>query len=58
LDVVIQNIVATGTRGHKIDLISILKAFLGAEYNPKKFSGLVFRIERPKPRPSYSARGR
>jgi len=44
----IQNIVASVTLGHKIDLVSILKSFRNVEYRPKKFPGLVFRLKRPK----------
>jgi len=46
--VTIQNVVASGTLGHKIDLISIMKTFPNSEYNPKRFPGLVFRLKRPK----------
>ncbi len=48
MDVVIQNVVASGTLGHRIDLISILKTFPGVKYNPKKFPGLIFKLKRPK----------
>ena len=44
----IQNIVASVTLGHKIDLVSILKSFRNVEYRPKKYPGLVFRLKRPK----------
>lgn len=47
-DVTIQNIVASVTLDHKIDLISILKSFRNVEYKPKRFPGLVFRLKRPK----------
>ena len=47
-DVSIQNVVASVTLGHKIDLISIMKSFRNVEYRPKKFPGLVFRLKRPK----------
>ena len=46
--VVIQNVVATAALGTKIDLIAIMKVFRHAEYRPKRFPGLVFRIKRPK----------
>lgn len=45
---IIQNIVASATLFHKIDLISIMKSFQNVEYRPKKFPGLVFRLKRPK----------
>lgn len=47
-DVTIQNIVASVTLDHKIDLISILKSFRNVEYKPKRFPSLVFRLKRPK----------
>jgi transcription initiation factor TFIID TATA-box-binding protein len=47
-DVTVQNIVASATLGHKIDLVSILKSFKNVEYQPKRFPGLVFRLKRPK----------
>jgi transcription initiation factor TFIID TATA-box-binding protein len=47
-DVIVQNMVASATLGHKIDLASILKSFRNVEYRPKKFPGLVFRLKRPK----------
>lgn len=47
-DVIVQNIVASVTLGHEIDLVSILKSFQNVEYRPKKFPGLVFRLKRPK----------
>jgi len=43
-----QNVVASGTLGHRIDLNAIMKSFPNVEYNPKKFPGLVFRLRRPK----------
>lgn len=47
-NVEIQNVVAVGSLDQKIDLLSIMKAFLNVEYRPKKFPGLVFRLKRPK----------
>ena len=47
-DVQIQNVVAVATLNQKIDLIAILKVFRNAEYKPKVFPGLVFRMKRPK----------
>ena len=48
LDVRIENVVATGSLDQKIDLLAIMKVFVNAEYNPKRFPGLVFRLKRPK----------
>jgi transcription initiation factor TFIID TATA-box-binding protein len=48
LDVRIQNVVASGNLGHRIDLDAIVKSFPHVEYNPKRFPGLVFRLKRPK----------
>lgn len=47
-DVQIQNVVAVASLNQKIDLLAILKVFRNAEYRPKKFPGLVFRLKRPK----------
>ena len=48
LDVTVQNIVASATLDHKVDLVSILKSFKNVEYQPKRFPGLVFRLKSPK----------
>ncbi len=48
LDIRIENVVATGSLDQKIDLLAIMKVFVNAEYNPKRFPGLVFRLKRPK----------
>ena len=48
MDVRIQNVVASGNLGHRIDLDAIVKSFPHVEYNPKRFPGLVFRLKRPK----------
>jgi transcription initiation factor TFIID TATA-box-binding protein len=48
LEIVIQNVVATASLDQKIDLIAIIKAFRNVEYRPKRFPGLVFRLESPK----------
>jgi len=47
-DVKIQNVVAVGTLDQKMDLLSILKVFRNAEYRPKRFPGLVFKMKSPK----------
>lgn len=44
----IQNVVATAALNHEIDLNAVVKTFPEAEYRPKKFPGVIFRIERPK----------
>jgi transcription initiation factor TFIID TATA-box-binding protein len=48
LDLKIENVVATASLDQKIDLLAIMKVFINAEYNPKRFPGLVFRLKRPK----------
>ena len=47
-EVEIQNVVATSALGTSIDLLDIIKVFRNAEYRPKKFPGLVFRLKQPK----------
>jgi len=44
----VENVVASATLDQKIDLQAILKVFQNAEYHPKQFPGLVFRLKRPK----------
>lgn len=44
----VENVVATATLDHKMDLLGIMKVFGNAEYRPKRFPGLVFRLKRPK----------
>ena len=44
----IQNIVAVATLGLKLDLLAVMKAFRNVKYDPKRFPGLVFRLNRPK----------
>jgi len=46
LAVRIENVVASGTLEHKIDLDAVVQAFPEAEYRGK-FPGVVFRMERP-----------
>ncbi len=48
LDIRIVNVVATASLEQKIDLPAIKKVFRNVEYNPKKLSGIVFRLKRPK----------
>jgi len=47
-DVEIQNVVAVGSLGQKMDLLAIMKVFRNAEYRPKRFPGLVFKLKQPK----------
>jgi len=44
----IENIVASATVKHGIELNSVVKAFPNAEYRPGRFPGLVFRLKKPK----------
>jgi transcription initiation factor TFIID TATA-box-binding protein len=48
LEIEIQNVVATATLNQKFNLHEILHTFPNAEYRPKRFPGLVFRLKRPK----------
>ena len=47
-EITIQNVVATGSLKHGIDLNAIVKAFPDVEYRPTVFSGLAFRLKKPK----------
>ncbi|MFQ6076107.1 MAG: TATA-box-binding protein [Candidatus Bathyarchaeia archaeon] len=47
-DVQIQNVVAVANLHQNINLHSIKKALMNAEYRPKLFPGLVLRLKRPK----------
>jgi transcription initiation factor TFIID TATA-box-binding protein len=44
----IENIVASATVKHEIELNSVMKAFPDAEYHPGRFPGLVFRLKKPR----------
>jgi transcription initiation factor TFIID TATA-box-binding protein len=46
--ITIQNIVASAALNQKINLKLIVEKFPHAEYNPKVFPGLVFRLKKPK----------
>ena len=48
IDVKIQNVVATGYVNQRFDLNAIKRTFESAEYNPKRFPGLVFRLKSPR----------
>ncbi len=47
-DVKIQNVVASASLKHELDIMAVFKAFPYAEYKPEVFPGLVFRLRRPK----------
>ncbi|NLL95033.1 MAG: TATA-box-binding protein [Thermoplasmatales archaeon] len=44
----IQNVVASTSLEQELDLYAIEEALEGAEYNPKRFPGLVYRLKKPK----------
>ncbi|NOQ53665.1 MAG: TATA-box-binding protein [Thermoplasmata archaeon] len=44
----VENVVATSTIGAELDLNHIVLALEGAEYNPEKFPGIVYRLKDPK----------
>ncbi len=44
----INNVVASTSIGHEIDLISLVQVLEGVDYNPKRFPGLVYRSKDPK----------
>ena len=44
----IENVVASTSIGHEIDLISLLMVLEGVDYNPKRFPGIVYRTNDPK----------
>ena len=44
----IENVVASTSLGQELDLNAIELALDGAEYNPKQFPGLVYRLKEPK----------
>lgn len=48
LNVKIQNVVASASLKHSIDVRAIYKAFPQTEYKPRSFPGLVFRLKKPK----------
>jgi len=47
-EVRIQNVVATASPKHGINLDAIVKAFPNVEYRPERFPGLAFRLKKPK----------
>ncbi|NIR86801.1 TATA-box-binding protein [Candidatus Bathyarchaeota archaeon] len=46
-DIKIENVVASASLGHGIDLQAVVKAFPTVEYRPKVFPGLVFHTKKP-----------
>ncbi len=44
----IENVVATSTIGTELDLNAIALVLEGADYEPKRFPGIVYRIKDPK----------
>ncbi len=47
-EITIQNVVATGSLKHDIDLKDIVRAFPDVQYQPEAFPGLAFRLKKPK----------
>ena len=47
-EITIENVVASASLDHGIDLEAVVKAFPAVEYRPDVFPGLVFRTKRPK----------
>ena len=47
-DIIIQNIVASAALDQRISLKTIVEKFPQAEYSPRVFPGLVFRLKKPK----------
>lgn len=44
----IENVVASTSIDHEIDLIPLVQAWEGVDYNPKQFPGLIYRTNDPK----------
>jgi len=44
----IENVVASASLKHGIDIKAVCKSFPGTEYKPEIFPGLVFRLNKPK----------
>jgi transcription initiation factor TFIID TATA-box-binding protein len=47
-EIIIHNVVATGSLKHGFDLNAIIKAFPHVNYRPEVFPGLPFRLKKPK----------
>ena len=48
VDVQIENVVAIAALNQHLDLNAILEATPGARYNPERFSGLVYKLQKPR----------
>ncbi len=48
LTVKIENVVAVASLKHRIELSAVTQAFPDVDYRPKRFPGLVFRLQRPR----------
>jgi transcription initiation factor TFIID TATA-box-binding protein len=48
LAVKIENVVASASLKHGIDLNAVVKAFPVVDYRPKRFPGLIFKLKRPR----------
>ena len=48
LDFEIQNVVACADLNQNINLLDVMKFFVNVKYEPRRFPGLVFRLNRPK----------
>ena len=46
--VTVENVVASASLDHPVDLDAITRLFPTAEYRPEQFPGLVFRLKKPK----------
>jgi len=46
--ITIQNVVASATLNQKVDLNAVVKGYLGVEYRPEQFPGLIYRMDEPK----------
>lgn len=44
----IENVVASATLKHRIDLMSVARAFPKMKYRPNQFPGFVFRLKKPR----------
>jgi len=48
LAVKIENVVASASLKHRINLNDVVKAFPVVDYRPKRFPGLIFKLKRPR----------
>ena len=44
----IENVVASTSLGTELDLQALVLALDGAEYDPERFPGLIYRLKEPK----------